>query len=369
MPNVVISGYYGFDNLGDEAVLHAIISALRQEAPGIEITVLSNNPTKTEELHGIKSVSRWNLIEILSSIKKADMLISGGGSLLQDVTSPASLLYYLGVIFLAKALRKKVFIYAQGFGPVKRKWARVLTKNLLQRVEFITLRDEDSAEELKSLGVKRPPIVVTADPVMGLDVSHIEKKLGASVLEQVGTEINRPLVGFALRRWKKEESYLASVADCADRLLDDGVLPVFIPFHMPDDLEVSRAILQKMKRKGAVLIEEQLTPDEMISLISNLTLIVGMRLHSLIMASVVEKPVLGISYDPKVERFLRMISDVPAMNCEDVSAEKLYSLIKSRIKQGLTSNERLKIAELRCRALSTSKLAVRCLNDVLFSEE
>lgn len=112
--HVILSGYYGFDNAGDEAILHSIIAALRRENPALEITVLSNHPHQTEKAFQVKSVNRHRFAEINQVMRKADGLISGGGSLFQDVTSSRSLLYYAGVIQLARFHKIPVCIYAQG---------------------------------------------------------------------------------------------------------------------------------------------------------------------------------------------------------------------------------------------------------------
>ena len=97
---VVLSGYYGFDNIGDEAVLYSIISLLKKNIPNVQITVLSNNPDKTSILYQVEAVNRWNLKKIISVIKKSDLVISGGGSLLQDVTSNKTIPYYIRYCFI-----------------------------------------------------------------------------------------------------------------------------------------------------------------------------------------------------------------------------------------------------------------------------
>ena len=95
----VISGYYGFDNFGDEAILNVLVSNLKKNE--IEVCVISKNPQKTSKKLDIKSVYTFSILSILKSIKSSDVLISGGGSLLQDVTSLKSLFYYLFIIFIA----------------------------------------------------------------------------------------------------------------------------------------------------------------------------------------------------------------------------------------------------------------------------
>ena len=98
MSKIVISGYYGFNNAGDEALLTAILAALRAVEPKADITVISGNPGNTIAKHQVKSMYRFAAVRLLRAIGEADLVISGGGSLLQNVTSRRSLYYYMVII-------------------------------------------------------------------------------------------------------------------------------------------------------------------------------------------------------------------------------------------------------------------------------
>ena len=141
---IVISGYYGFDNVGDEAILLAMIQAFRSYDPTIEIVVLSNSPETTKSQFHVDAVNRWNIKEIFRALKDSDGLISGGGRLLQDETGVNSIIYYTGVIKMAEFLGLPVFIYAQGMGPLKRTIAKHIVKWALKKAK-ITVRDYYSA--------------------------------------------------------------------------------------------------------------------------------------------------------------------------------------------------------------------------------
>ena len=144
MVNILISGYYGFDNIGDESILRTLVSSLREHIPDCSLTVLSHNPASTREKYGVEAVERMSPMAILRAVKKCDMLISGGGSLLQDVTSSKSLHYYLSIIRCAQFFRKKVFIYSQGIGPIDRPGNRRAAAKALKKADGIVVRDERS---------------------------------------------------------------------------------------------------------------------------------------------------------------------------------------------------------------------------------
>ena len=137
---IVVSGYYGSKNAGDEAMLAAMLEVLGDLDPKLHITVISASPADTSARHGVESVSWLSLPSIIKALWRADLLISGGGSLLQNVTSRRSLYYYLAIIFLAVIMRKKVMLYAQGIGPIIGGLAEFAMRVIGNRVDLITVR-------------------------------------------------------------------------------------------------------------------------------------------------------------------------------------------------------------------------------------
>ena len=140
---IIISGYYGFGNLGDEAILISIIDRLNTEIENPEIVILY---TKAESeilksYKNVRCVHRMNPLAIFFEMINADLVISGGGGLLQDSTGFTTVLYYLGIVKMALFLRKKVLFYAQGIGPLNLDKSKKLITNTLNKVNFITVRD------------------------------------------------------------------------------------------------------------------------------------------------------------------------------------------------------------------------------------
>lgn len=358
---IVISGYYGFNNLGDEAVLYSMLRTLCRTMPGLAVTVLSNNPPATARDYGVRAVDRWNVREVARALRDADLLVSGGGSLLQDVTGPKSLLYYLGVIWLARLLRRPVVYYAQGIGPVNGAAGRRLVGLTTRGVRAVTVRDEESLRDLRAMGV-RHPVEVTADPVLGLQPGDIDLTVGAKILSRHGVTPGTGVVGVSVRPLPGPAAWGMELARACDRLAREGRTVVFVPMHSPADLVVSREVAAAM-REPHVLISDKLNVPQMISLVGNLDLLVGVRLHALIFAAVCGVPPLGIVYDPKVERFLRRIDLPPAGRPEEIEGDTLAALARSYLanRGQIQTKMTRRVAELRCAAERTAEIVRQIL--------
>lgn len=362
MTKVVISGYYGFGNWGDEAVLWGTVKGLRQKLPNVEIVVLSKDPKATSSSLGVKAVNRWSLGAIGRELWKARAFLSGGGSLFQDVTSRRTLYYYAGLCLLALLLRKKLVLYAQGIGPLRKHTSKLLVRFLANRAALVTLRDKASAEFLSSLGVERP-LLVTADPAFLLAGEEIAP-LGKRLLSQARVPEGRPLVGFSLRPWCGEERYKEVIARLVRELDAWGFEPLFLPFHPPADLKISAEVARASGKEKNILALPR-SPLELLALVANLNFLVGMRLHALIFAALAGVPFLGLVYDPKVKAFLEETKQLDGGEVESVDFDYLrtqVALLLSR-KAELEEHLKEKRKELKAQAEKNISQVVRLLQE------
>ncbi|WP_339278974.1 polysaccharide pyruvyl transferase CsaB [Paenibacillus sp. FSL W8-1187] len=321
---IAISGYYGFRNSGDEAVLKSILLALeaegREQGVRIEPVVLSGDPAATESMYGVQAVGRMSPTGLLRTIAGCDGLISGGGSLLQDVTGSKTIPYYAGILKLAQLLGKPTFIYAQGVGPVLNRRMDGLIRHVMTRSAYVSVRDAESAELLGRMGVPRERIGIVPDPVMGLPLPA-----GAADAASGGADDRTPVVGISLRRWRKDGADLARAAEALGELARRRPVRLrFLPFHVPADAEASRETMERLGELGpgssAELAEPGDDPQRMLLEVSRCDLLVGMRLHALIYAAGQRVPMLGISYDPKIDQFLARLQERPAATTEAMDA-------------------------------------------------
>ncbi|MBQ9973058.1 MAG: polysaccharide pyruvyl transferase CsaB [Firmicutes bacterium] len=312
MYRILISGYYGFNNIGDESILTAVIGSLREKLPDIDITVLSQNPESTSSKYGVKAVNRKSVPAIIKAVKNCDLLISGGGSLLQDVTSRKSILYYLFIMKMAKIMRKKYFIYSQGIGPIVSEFNERLTAKVLKSASGIVVRDVQSKNLLVRIGLPAEKVVVTADPV--LRIKPVGRDRGKTILEEEGLLCNsgRPLIGLAVKERNLDSGFLEEICISAERLITERNCNILlIPFHYNEDMATIEYVEDYLKEKGhsdnVCAIKHKYLTDEMMSIIGNVDLLVGVRLHALIHAAIMGVPMIGISYDPKINSFLRSV--------------------------------------------------------------
>lgn len=297
MKRIAISGYYGFQNAGDEAVLAGLVMALRsaRSSKDLEITALSIDPEKTALEHGIRAAHRYRVGAVLKTLSKADLVLSGGGSLLQDSTSAHSIFYYLAIVRIAQMMGKKTMFIAQGIGPLARKRSRRLTRSVANRLSAITVRDSASAELLKEIGVTKP-VTVTADPALLLEPEHLEPP-------------SDERCALSLRPWKGTEQYLADrLAEAYAEALSDVPL-LFMPMHGEKDSEVQTffAVALREHLDTAVRIAKpcaQCNASLLLLIASRARMVIGMRLHALIFAAACGVPSIALAYDPKVAAFM-----------------------------------------------------------------
>lgn len=330
MKKAVLAGYYGFQNMGDEALLEVLVLKLKELNPKIKIVALANNPQETSKRLRIEAVDRAKLLKIIKALWGSDRIIFGGGGLFQDVTSFRSLLYYLGLITIAKIMRNKIFLIAQGIGPLKRKMSRRLLSIVFKLADEISVRDKNSFEILSELYQKR--ITVTSDPAMLLAVHKRDIKI----------EDNNKKIIISLR---KSPLFTKSKKDMLVQVLkklikEEDLELVFLPFHGENDKKVSLEIINMLDGNGK-LEEPKTMPQYLVRTMEGAYGVIGMRLHSLVFSAILDIPFVGISYDPKIISFCKSF-DSPVLDLETFNPIDLEKAIKEILTLRQTYSKRIK---------------------------
>ncbi len=291
MNKAIICGYYGQGNAGDEALLLAILARLPNN---IQPIVLSGNPSKTSFDYGVICDSRKNIIKQILKLGKQDLFIWGGGSLIQDVTSIKSPLYYLFLMFLAQLKGLKTIAYAQGIGPIKTPLINWLTKKILQKCDRISVRDKASAQLLDNWKIK---YLIAADPVWALP-SKIKEDL--KLLPSPRIAVN--LRSHSLLTPEKIEILSQALIQLQQEIQAHIIL---VPFQLSQDKAVCEQVANKLSSNYQIIYIEN--PQELKGLWQQIDMMIGMRLHSLIMAASEKCPCFALSYDPKVTNLMREV--------------------------------------------------------------
>jgi polysaccharide pyruvyl transferase CsaB len=292
---ILLAGYYGFRNWGDEASLAVLVDALRPPAEpasseresSVELIALSGDPPFTRQTYGIEAVARTDWRRVRAAVRRAVALILGGGSLLQDATSLRSLLYYLLLIRWGLQAHGRVLLVGQGMGPFHRPLSRYLVRRTLNRVPFLSLRDEESAHLLRQIGV-RAPMRVDADLTWALSPRPTPFELPAEP----------PCVGLAPRPWR-DLPLREAFANLCVRLLEAGWQPVLIP--------IAESVEGQGKPRPMV-IPPPTHPAQLLTLMRSLHGMISMRLHGAIFAASQGVPLLCLAYDPKVSALAQQIA-------------------------------------------------------------
>ncbi len=297
---ILLSGYYGFANAGDEAVLASLTQILQAARPGVELVALSAKPEETAAAYGIRAIDRWDRAALKRELKDAALFISGGGSLLQDVTSVRSVYYYTSLIRTAERAGVPTVVLAQGLGPLNSGISRWLVRRALSKCRLLSWRDEASLGLAQEIGLGGVKNFLVCDPVL-LWRPDLESDIKESDIKQNSADKSGEMkrVALALRPWR--DLQVDEAVRLAELLQGGGYQVVLLPFHRGEDEKLAAEINGRLSVKAE--IAECGTPEAAMRVLSGVDFVVGMRLHSLIMAAALGKAALAISYDPKVDAF------------------------------------------------------------------
>ena len=305
-PKVVISGYYGFDNLGDELILSVLTDHLLEK--GAEVTVLSANPAATLRRHKVHAIHRMSVIDIVTALSQADLFISGGGGLFQDASGPLSPWYYGAMVGLARYFEVPVCFWGQGIGPLQYSATEWITRFALNCCMAISVRDEPSAQIVEHLTGQRP--VVATDPVWLYDLPAPEAssnnlpehhQMQSDKIWNIGVSL-RPAAELTPER-------IAQLAAFLKRYIDDSTRPVqfvLIPFHPEDDPPVLAELGRELTALNAATFKI-VEPHRVSDALQQCHVLFGMRFHSILLAALSDVAVYGLIYDPKVRQLLKQL--------------------------------------------------------------
>lgn len=363
--DIIISGYYGFSNMGDDSLLTVMVEALREAAPELRITALTRKPKKMRLRYGVRCISRTNIFKIHSEMKHAKLMISGGGSLLQDGTSTKSLYYYLIVMNWAYRMNLPLMLYANGIGPLYGEKNKRLSAEAVKKASMVTLREPASLAELKNLGINTEStqqIKVSADPAFLLKPADSDRI--KYLRNRAGFVEGRKYFAVSLREGHnfgkipesldEVNSNLVSQVSEVCRILrgTQNIYPVFIPMQPQMDTEICKRVCDSDKVEGGIMLEE-LTARELSGILDGMEFVLGMRLHILIYASQMGIPVIGLSYDPKIDALMNYIEQPYLLDVINIKSDEIIKYANEIEQNRDETVSRLKLSAERMRELAS----------------
>jgi polysaccharide pyruvyl transferase CsaB len=288
---VVLCGYYGKGNSGDEALLATLLQML---PPHVEPIVLSGNPAETTARYGVKSCDRNNWNQVLQALKQSQAFIFGGGSLIQDATSLMSPLYYTGLMLLAQRLGLTTIAWAQGIGPLNSPLTRWVSRLTFSGCRTISVRDAGSAGLLSRWAI---PAIQAPDPVWAMTAKPLSVRLKSPT----------PRIAIALRPH-------ASLTPQRTVILTQALIQlqhltqasfILLPFHPSQDQILAKQVQSQLPGTSEILVLDD--PRELKAVFQHVDLTIGMRFHALIMALSEGCPSIALSYDPKVTQLMQAV--------------------------------------------------------------
>lgn len=342
----VLGGYYGYGNIGDDALMFSVLGSILQKKSAQKICLLTKNPKKQQKrldacYANITAKPRFNFLSVKRAVKNSKALVFGGGTLLQDATSGRSFGYYSWLLKTAQKLGKKTILYANGIGPLYEEKNKEQTKLLMQKITLATIRDPESMEYLEKMDIDPKKIRLTADEAM---TSGENKHLNA-YKKDFRQFVKGAYIVISVRKQKHTsveflEKFSAAVnAICRE----NDLIPVYLVMHPKEDKNISKYLTATNGR--AYLADADGDVSKALAIVRSAEAVVAMRLHALVFAAVFGVPMLGIAYDPKVRSFLSSVYDSDAYTCplksfsKEALTDKFDILIsnKEEIKQKIES--------------------------------
>jgi polysaccharide pyruvyl transferase WcaK-like protein len=327
--NIVVHGYFGFGNIGDEAILSVIIDEFKGIFGDVDFAVLSSNLGRTKSIHGVRAIKEHlTSLSFWRSFLRSHVLVFAGGGRYGYATWRRMALLAL----LAELLGKAVVFRAVGVYPYDWRGSPVISREptpfrgltgllvrlAVSRASHVGVRDRYSYAVLKLTGVKRR-ISIEDDPALRL--KPLDPSECASLAVKYGIAGDR-VIGINLRTLdaKTIEKVINYVVKLVQELMDKGLDRVlFIPFgfgsfeerFFDNDLIIARALKKYMP--NLVIIDEELSPKTVLCLFNYLDHVIAMRHHAVIFALLTNKPTTALVYDTKTLELLE------AMDKDDVN--------------------------------------------------
>lgn len=412
--NILIIDLFSASNRGDAAIIEGEINSLKKFFPDAKYTLLTAFPDASFLINNIKSYNhnlisfdiknvRINLLVVYlafltlirrlgikkkimprifnkTSIKlffEADLIISTGGGFLNDFYFPENLWRFLS-LYIMKGFDKKVVIIAQSIGPLKKKITRIISKIVFNRIDLITVRDENSKKILESIGINKTPVHVTADAAFNIPVNKISSltKFRVEKIPKIESQMN---ISISIRDWvyyKNKQQYIHEISKTVEWLIEEYDANIYflstctgLDGYKNDDRTFSYKLVSNLEEKMCKNIKiffGEYTPQELICLYAQMDLHIGMRMHSIILSLLSNTPTIAIEYEKKTKELMYQYGFKDFLfNIENIKFKNIRSKIIEvmKNKEKITERIRIKNKDMKEKSLHNAELIYKMIKE------
>lgn len=316
MKRLLVIGYYGFGNFGDELIL----SGVQAELAGLpcEAVFAVHNPQQYAPLRCSRHslVDRGDLRALNEAVTRCDAVMLGGGGLVQDSSSWRSSLYYLGIMRWAALRGRATVSYAQGIGPLTRPWTRRLVRRAFEPMAYVDVRDEASRGLLAECGIDPARISVSCDVGLTYLVGEYGMPPALPAREPRIVACLNPRFGWAPQQTAR---FLDLLADPLGATID---LVVLFP---GSDLNYTRAVQESLTVSSSLV--QAPTAELLTGLCAAGTMTVAGRYHMAAAAVAARARIVALAYDPKLAQ-LGTFCGFPSISAT-LTAERAADAVRS----------------------------------------
>lgn len=340
---IIICGNYGAKNIGDEMILKELIKSVKSANERAEITVLSADPSETANTFKVKSVEKFasgirsffkkalKKNETKEEVKNCDCVILGGGGLFGN-SLKADIIWGIQA-FWPYFYKKPVIIYGQSVGKPSTKIGKWIMKKVFAKAALISVRDEESKENIKSLGINKE-IHVIPDLAFRSGFSNAKSGLNKAII--------------VLRQLKNlPGNFIAEISKFASWLGEKGLKIKIMDFQGGEkgenDSMIHKKLIESLKNNEGIEYIKNLNHESAINHFFGADFVLGTRLHSIISAIKTETPFIAINYAAKVAGLLKHAKLEKFMiEMEEIGLEKLKQLYETVMKEKNEATEKMK---------------------------
>lgn len=350
----LLLGAYGQSNLGDDLLLEAFLDLLAEVGvTEVDVNVAEPDAVPAALLAGRPGVRLFSTYRtppwrMLGLLRRADLVCYGGGTVFKELNASTGRSRYavlLGVAAwntVASALRTPVHGWGIASGTLRTRFGRALTRWALSRATHTAFRDRESVEQALAIGVRPDKVSLGVDGLFSLprpvpptspaDDRDRRTVIGLNALSDVADDVDR-------------ERYLGELARFLGGLDPARHEVLLLPFQTgvnpSNDLTFLREQVAAGLPDGLVTIAEQLDLHSIGEQLGRCDVLVGMRFHSLLLATAHGVPFVGLSYDPKCRRYLDAIDHPHRVELTDLDADGLRAAVDAVLDTAAVERARL----------------------------